>query len=340
MKVDLQFIAEKAEVSKSLVSKVLNGREVRVSEEKRKLIIELADKFNYHSNLMAASLRKQKSNVIALVLPTLYFEFFSTLANTIEREAQKMGYQVLICNTEEDLDIERHYLEMYRNGMLGGMILSPSDDDKNLDIIKSMNSQEFPLVFVDRYIEGLENSFVTTDSYKGASFLAEQLVKKGHKKIYFLSHTKSPNTSVQRDRYNGYFDVVKKNGFEERRIWIPDEFEEAKAILNGILTSDDRPSAFLIVTSWDIRPLLHACYQLGLKIPDDIEIAAFDKFVIPYTTEMDIKVARNVLKPIMLVDQCPQCIGEKAIRLLIDIVEGRSRKSEKIFLKPKVLNDE
>ena len=337
MTVNLQFIADKANVSKSLVSRVLNNKDVRVSDEKRELIIRLAEEYEYQSNQIAASLRTQKTNMIALILPTLYFDFYGQLAHTVETIARKRGYHVLICNTEEDLTIERHYLSLYRNGAIDGIIVTPSDNKANLDVIKGMNEAGFPLVFVDRYMDNDHNSIVTTDNYFGAKTLTDKLIEKGHKRIYFLSHTKSPNISVHIDRYSGYSDTMKAHGLEHRQIRIPDDFEAAKKLFQEAMSGDVRPTAVVVVTSWDIEPLLHTCYEMNLAIPDDIEIAAFDKFLVAYTSALDMKVAQNIKKPLLIIDQNPQEMGKKAIEILIDQLESKDGKIEKCFLKPKLL---
>ena len=338
MKVTLEFIADKAKVSKSLVSKVLNNRMVRISKEKKEKILSLAKKYNYEPNRFAAGLRKQKTNMIALILPTLYFDFFGKLAYAVESSARKANYNVLICNTDEDLSIERQYLNLFRSGTIDGIIVSPSDNSANLDILEAMNSEGFPFVFVDRYIENAKNSFVTTDSYYGAYTLTEKLIQKGHKKICFLSHTKSPNTSVQIDRYSGYFNAVTEHGLEQRRIWIPNEFDIAKQLLHNILTSENRPTAVVMVTSWDINPLLHTCCDLGLSIPYDIEIAAFDKFLIPYTSPLDMKVALYLKEPLSIVEQNPREMGERAVEILLKQIDSKDTERQRVFLKPNVIS--
>jgi LacI family transcriptional regulator len=339
MKITLEFIADKAKVSKSLVSKVLNDKSVRISKEKREQILNLAKKYNYEPNRMAAGLRKQKTNMLALILPTLYFDFFSKLAYSVESSARKSNYNILICNTDEDLFIERQYLSLYRSGMIDGIIVSPSDNSANLNIMEAMNSEGFPMVFVDRYIDNLKNSFVTTDSYYGAYTATEKLIMKGHKKICFLSHTKSPNTSVQIDRYSGYFDAVIKYGLEGKRIWIPNEFDFAKQLLHNILLNPDRPTALVLVTSWDINPLLHTCYELGLSIPNDIEVAAFDKFSIPYSSSLDMKIAQNLIEPLIIVEQDPIEMGCTAVDILLGQIESKDMSRQRIFLKPNILSN-
>lgn len=334
MKINLEFIANKANVSKALVSKVLNNRYVRISDEKRELIQKLAIEYNYQPNRIAASLRNQKANMIALILPTLYFEFFSQLVSTIESAARKAGYNVLVCNTDEELSIERHYLKLYRSGMIDGIIVSPSDNSANIDIINDINRAKFPLVFVDRYIENTNNSFATTDSYYGANILTKQLIQKGLGRISFLSHTNSPNTSVQIDRYKGYFDAITQSGLREKRYWIPKEHDTAKQLLTRILSSEEKPDAFVMVTSWDIMPLLHSCLDLGLDIPGDIEVAAFDKFLIPYTSAHDMAVSRVISRPLLLVDQNPVEMGQKAVELLFDKINSTCCESQKVFIKP------
>jgi len=340
MKVNLQFIADQAKVSKALASRILNNKYVRVSEEKRKLVLDIAAKYNYQSNQIAASLRTQSTNTIALILPTLYFDFFGQLASTIETNARQKGLNVLICNSEEDLEVERHYLNMYRTGVIDGVLISPSDNTANVDLIQDMNSEGFPLVFVDRYIPHLPNSFVVTDGALGSRMLTESLLSKGHERIHFLSHTKSPDTSVQIDRYRGYRDSMVHSGFTPHRMWIPGDFETAKRQLIGVLTEKPAPTALVIVTTWDIKPLLHACFELQRKIPEDIEVAAFDRFLVPYTSRRDMEVAQNVHSPIMIVDQNPRSMGEKAFSALYSEMSNSKAEKTHCYLKPDLVSQE
>jgi LacI family transcriptional regulator len=275
--------------------------------------------------------------MLALILPTLYFDFFSKLAYSVESSARKAGYNILLCNTDEDLSIERQYLALYRSGLIDGIFIAPSDNFANLNIFEAMNSEGFPFIFIDRYIESLQNSFVSTDSYYGAFNLTERLIQKGHKKIFFLSHTKSPNTSVQVDRYNGYLDAISRYSLEGRRIWIPNEYDNASHMLHNMLSQEDKPTAMVMVSSWDINPLLKTCCELDISIPRDIEVAAFDKFSIPYSSSFDMKVALNLKEPLLIAEQNPKEIGEKAVEILLKQIDSKGTENQRIFVKPELI---
>lgn len=336
-RISLQFIADKAGVSKSLVSKVINNKEVRVSDETRKKILELAKKYIYIPNRIAAGLRTRKTNLIGCIMPKLHTDFFAALVDAIEEESRKFGYEIILCNAQENADLERRYLELYKSGMMDGMLINPSDNVKNQPIYLSMLQENYPFVFVDRYIQEINASYVTSDGYFGGRLLTDELIKRGHKKILFLSHDKSRNTSVQIERYEGYKDAIKKNGLISKRSYVEVEKLIEEQGMYKILTSHDRPTALCMVSSMDIYYVLKLCQKLNYHIPKDIELATFDRFSLEFSDCTNMEIARYIERPPIIVDQNPAAIGKMAVETICKQIEDRETPKTEIHLVPQLI---
>ncbi|WP_170311485.1 LacI family DNA-binding transcriptional regulator [Vallitalea okinawensis] len=331
MKVSLQFIADKANVSKSLVSKVINNKEVRVSEKKRQEILDIARKYHYRPNRMASSLRTQKTNTISLIVPNITFEFFGRLSYAIETRARELGYNVLICNTTEQPEKEKAYLEMCRTGIVDGMLICPTGDELSVKIYNYMNAKNFPYVFVDRYIPTIKSSFVVSDSRRGSIRLTEYLLEKGYKNIAFFNRSSGLYTSDQADRYVGYKETMLKNKIKPKRCFIfDDEHVFNKELVHDLIRQ--RPEAIILSTSWDLSLMLSVLYEQGICVPQDIDLVAFDTFTLPYNTLEDMQLAGQLKEPIALMEQQPEEMGKKAVELLVDTIEGKNKSIQSIYL--------
>lgn len=332
MKVSLQFIADKAHVSKSLVSKILNQREVRVSQDKREEILKLAKKYNYVPNKAASSLRTKKTFTIALLVPNITFDYFGKLSFAIEKMARSKGYNVIICNTSEDAEKEKHYLDMFRLGMVDGLLVCPTCDDASYESLKHIMYYQFPIVFIDRYIKGMPISSVVTNNLKGSFELTNMLLDKGHKKVSFIGRRKEPMTSDQDERYAGYKKAMEQKGLESSRYFLfKNDLETEEGMANLI---KELPDAIVLSTSWDISKLLKVFKPYGIKIPSDVELAAYDQFYLPYGLQEDIDLAQLIERPLMIMEQQPYKIGELATMHLIDIIEGQKEKPQINYIEP------
>lgn len=331
MKVSLQFIADRANVSKSLVSKVINNKEVRVSEKKRQEILDIARKYHYRPNRMASSLRTQKTNTISLIVPNITFEFFGRLSYAIETRARELGYNVLICNTTEQPEKEKAYLEMCRTGIVDGMLICPTGDELSVKLYNYMNTKKFPYVFVDRYIPTIKSSFVVTDSRRGSIQLTEYLLEKGYKNIVFLNRSSGLYTSDQADRYVGYKETMLKHKLKPNRCFIfNDQHDYNMDLIDDLV--DQKPEAMILSTSWDLPLILKVLYEHGISIPKDMELVAFDTFTLPYNTLEDMKLAGQLKEPIAIMEQQPEEMGKRAVELLVDTIEGKNKSIQSIYL--------
>src|SRR3954468_24650246 len=123
-------VAALAGVSPATVSPVFHG--LTLSEEKKRLVHETATKLAFTPNKTARRLRKQSSEIVALLIPDIENPFFTALARGVEDRAREAGFSVVLCNTDDDPGKELRYLEIVASEQMAGVILSPASDEVDL----------------------------------------------------------------------------------------------------------------------------------------------------------------------------------------------------------------
>jgi len=328
-KITLEVLAEELQVSKSLVSKVLNGRKVGVSNAVRERILAAAEYYSYSPNRMAVSLADRKTQIIGCIIPNVYFDYFSELSYWIERCAREHGYNVLMCNAGENDALELEYLKLHQTSIVDGMIVVPCDDHSNLEVYKAMKRNGFPYVFLDRYVHGISASLVSTDHKEAFYYLTNLLIAEGHRRILYIGHNLSTASTVQTERYLGYARAMKEAGGEEQSVNIMADIDIDSHLLSLIMSlpADKRPTALVMISSQDIRPILQICQKNGFTIPGDLTIASVDELKIPFTTEEDLALSRVVREPMIMIRQQPELLAREAVETLIRQIDGGDMKA-------------
>ncbi len=334
MNISLQFIADKAKVSPSLVSQVLRNKDVRVSAETKRRIIEIAKKYEYTPNRMAASLRTKKTNTIALILPFAYIEFFAKLIYFIQVRALEAGYSVLVCNTFEDADIEKKYIELYRSNMVDGIIIAPLALNINVQQYKNINEMKFPVIFVDRYFPNLSTNYVCTDNVTGAYNGTIGLINKGCKNIFVIYRKEITSTTIYKDRLKGYKRAMKEAGFEESITEISFEInDEGNPLYSGMVDKPE-PDGLFIMSSYDLCLLYDTCAKLQYN-PKNIRFLAFDNYSIPSKRLKDEQFMQYAKASLTIIDQNVPEMGEKAFDMLLRKI--KKQPIENILINAKII---
>ncbi|BDI22104.1 LacI family DNA-binding transcriptional regulator [Herbiconiux sp. L3-i23] len=138
-------VAARAGVSPATVSRLFNGS--FVSADKADSIRRAAAELNFTPNRTARRLRKQSSELIALLIPDVENPFFTALARGVEDRAQQAGFSLVLCNTDDDPGKEEHYLDIAASEQMAGVILTPTAGEVDLGAIAALGR---PVVAVDR----------------------------------------------------------------------------------------------------------------------------------------------------------------------------------------------
>jgi LacI family transcriptional regulator len=267
-------VAERAGVSPATVSRVIHGsRNVRRSTRER--VERAIEELGYVPSAVAQSLRSKRTRSLALVVPDITNTFWTTVVRGVEDVAQRHGYSVLLCNTDENLAKQLDYLDFVIRQQVDGVIIAPYDSDSgHLD---KLRQRDIPTVIIDRRIEGWEVDSVASDSVSGSRALVQHLISLGHRRIAMISGPAI--TSTAEDRVAGYRLALTEAGIAvDARLIQRGEFRSSsgKALLGQVLDEDPPPTAIFAANNALAIGAIDVLEERGLRVPQDIALVCFD----------------------------------------------------------------
>ncbi len=326
-KVTLQDIADQAHASKALVSRVLNNRPVRISDQKRDQILQIANELNYmpSGKILSVNPLPGLGKTIALLLPHIYGTFMSTIADTITSLAYKNGYNTLVFDYRQDNALEMKYLDLCKSLNVSGIILDSITDAKNNEkYIRKINEWNIPIVYLDCYPSSDDVSFVTSTNEQSMFRLTESLIARNHSNILCIIQDRSTFTNVSMSRLNGYYQAMDNHGLRGyHEIIYPKRSYNQQPVLS-LLNSSTKFSAFIIHTGSDIGHFCKLIHMTSYGRDQDYELAVFDDFSIGYT-DYAAGANEDVYSRIVCnMSQRPIELAENAVNILIDSMRKSS----------------
>jgi len=319
--ITLKDVAKAAKVSISTASKAINNKTV-VAERTRKKVLNVAKKLGYRASFIPRSLRSKNSKAIGLILPNIVNPFFCTLANAVEDIALKEGYVVILGSTKDEIKRESLYFDIFAERWIDGIILAggTSEDEKYIQYIQE---QGIPIVFIDREIEEHFTNSIGIDNEIAMYEATKYLIDLGHKCISFISGPLS--VKVFTKRLKGYKKALENSGleFEENLVEESDETASGGRIATRNLLKRNK-GITAILASNDMMAIgsLKEISEADLRVPEDISLMGFDN--IPLT---------SVVTPsLTTVSQPSYEMGQEAMKLLLEIIQGKKTAKSKIIL--------
>ena len=175
----IRDVAKKAGVAACTVSRVLNGT-AAVSQETRTKIEKAMKELDYIPNELARGMFRQKSGIIAMLVPSIKHPFFSSLADYIEKELYVKGYKLMLCSTSGSIEREQEYLNTFKSNLVDGIIMA-------VNSLHETVYEQFtkPMVMLDCQIS--ENiPFVVSDHRMGGRLAAEEFIKNNCRHVLHL----------------------------------------------------------------------------------------------------------------------------------------------------------
>ena len=273
----LKSIAKIIGCSDTTVSRVLNGKasQYRISQKKAREILQVAEELNFTPNRLARSLRTRQTQTLGLVIPDISNPFFASIARHVERESRKLGYSVIVADTEEETDLEIKAVNLLKSRNVDGMIISPVG--QSVAHLEKHYQAGMPIVVIDRYFPDSPLPFVASDNYNGSKQAVAYFIQNGHRKIACIQGL--PYTSPNTDRVRGYRDALTDAGIAvEERLIVGNSFGEENGYLETklLLQQNPRPTAIFALSNLISLGALRAVAEESLNIPHDISIIAFD----------------------------------------------------------------
>jgi len=329
MSVTVKDIASKLGISVSTVSRVLNDKaeKYRISTKTKKLVLQTAEELNYRPNFLARGLRLKKTKTIGLIIPDISNPFFAHVTRMIQLAIYKSGYSLIVCNTDENIDIEVEEIELLRSKGVDGFIILPVGTEYNH--IEKLIQDKIPLVLLDRCFDELQTNAVIVDNYLGAYNAVQHLIENGHKRIAIIQGL--PNTYTNNERVTGYKMALKDNKIPiDENLIVGNDFRKENGYIETkfLLNIDNPPSAIFTTSDLITLGALKAIFEEGIRIPEEISLVAFD----------EIEFAPFLIAPLSVVSQPKDLMGEIAVKILIDDIHGKTNEEkQRIVLKPKLI---
>lgn len=330
MGTSIKTIAKKCNVSIATVSRVINNSGY-VSKENHRLIKEAIKELNYTPNKIASNLRKKNSSTIGLIVPDIANDFFSSLALTIENKLQKNNFSLFLCNTQENIEKEKFYIQSLLENKVEAIILTSS----NLGAINQLLSNiQVPVLLIDRYenAPGNDNIIsVVSDNTNGAMLAGKYLIDRGADKILYLRDTK--NIEPEWHRENGISRVVKETSVNKKI-----EFQIHKTIGDSRNARENIKKIFQnysfngVFCSNDIIALgaLKGLTDLNIKVPREVQLIGFD----------GLKLGEYFTPSLTTIYQDIQKMGEMATEMVIRMIRHEQIVDKHITIPTKLIKRE
>lgn len=270
----IKDIARNLGVSVSTVSRALKDHP-DISSETKKMIKAYAEQVNYRPNVLALSLRRQKTNTIGLIIPAIVHHFFSSVISGIEDLAYKEGYNVIICQSNENQHREAINLQTLIDQRVDGILVSLSKTTQVFDHFREAIDNGIPIVFYDRVSDEIDGDKVITDDFEGGRIATEHLISRGCKNILHLAAPQ--HLLIGRLRKNGYCEALKNHKLEirEDRILKCDTREEVLTLKNHLLNIAPEIDGIFAVNDSTAIAAIQVLQKHGIRVPEDIAVIGY-----------------------------------------------------------------
>jgi LacI family transcriptional regulator len=329
----IKDIAREAGVAISTVSNVINNSRFVTSQTKEK-VLDAIEKLGYRPNIIARGLRIHSTRTVAVIVPDINSSFFSQVINGIEEIARKRNYTMILGCTSFDFNEEERITNVLLDSFIDGFIFFSGFD--NYKLIKKIYDRNIPVVALDKDFGETDIPTVVIDNFAAAQSCVDYLCNLGHKKIGYISFTYDKQTTV-RKRFEGYLNGLKKNNlnFDPELILMNQEMRRHETVstyetARNFLKKGNIPTAFLTVADMFAFGLLRALKDEGFKVPADVSVMGFDNILFSQYTD-----------PLLTTLKQPKSLmGNIAMDLLLDIIEGKEVKEKRIIIPTTIIERE
>jgi LacI family transcriptional regulator len=326
----IRDLAQQLNLSISTVSRALADHK-DISESTKQRVRELAQQLSYRPNQLAAALRKGHSKTLGVVVPHIKGYFFPAVLNGIEKVATREGFNVLMCQSNEDVRREQRNIETFLDAQVEGILISVSATTHGeAQHFEQVRRQGIPLVFFDRVPELPQSMAVILDDFQGAYQAVAHLIAQGCTRIAHLAGPQHLNTS--RNRYLGYREALRAHGLPYEDEWtysLPALTHEAGRLgMQHLLALEAGLDAVFAAYAIPTVGAMEVLRDQGRRVPQDLAVACFSNDPFTAMTQPQITV----------IDQRPEQMGETAVRLFLQLLKrGPAYTPPHLMLKPELV---
>lgn len=304
--ITMKDVARVAGVSVGTVSRVINN-EPGVKEATLEKVNAAIKELNYIPDVYARGMKKNKTETIALIIPTVWHPFFGEFAYHVEVELSKKNYKLLLCNIsgpKRELD----YLTMLQQNKVDGIIAitySPIDD---------YLSSNIPFVSIDRTYENKAIACVSSDNQAGAELAADILIEKGGSHFAFIGgHNKTINETKKRRIY--FEKRIVEAGFPCQVLDLEEPYDDFIGAVEKFLISNPQIDAIFTINDFVALDTIAILEKLGKRVPEDVQIIGYDGIQLAGERSLELSTIRQPL----------ESMAQEAVACLIDIIDKKGQ---------------
>lgn len=325
MKPTIYDIAKLAGVSTATVSKVFNNRG-SISDKTKRKILDISAQLNYQPSVVASALAGKHTYTLGLLIPDVVNPFFAEMTRNIEDRAQELGFNLVICNTDNDENKEFNYIQLLRQKRVDGIILATGV--RNDKLLKELIHEQTPIALIAREMSMLAASTVLVDDFAGGYSAASYLVGLGHKRIAIIAE--NLNLASSRERVRGYRFALEEAGISyDEKLVKESDFSLAGGgqAANELLDGSQPPTAVFACNDLLAIGAIQAAKQRGLSIPAELSIVGFDNTVLAAISD----------PPLTTVAQPIQAMGQQVVDLITQQINNPKSVKQRIVLLPELM---
>ena len=307
--ISIKELAEISNVSIATISRVINkkGGYSKATEER---ILKLIESKSYQRNVNARSLRTKKSQTIGVIVPDISNEFFAKIVQAVEKQAIKYNYSVFVCNTDENIEIEKRQLSNLIGQFVDGVIYIGG----GVQLENDSQLFKIPVIYIDRYIDDKE-IYIESDNFHGGYLAAQELIRSGCKKMAVMKDIRKISSAYK--RYLGFLQALKdyRMNFDNKLLCDVTviSHKEAKEKTLELLDSGEVFDGIFATNDTMALGIMMALNERRIKIPNEVKLVGFD----------NISAAEMAGVPLTTINQNKQKMGELAVELLMDKILAR-----------------
>jgi len=306
--VTLSEIAEMADVSKSTVSRYLNNGSV--SQKTREKLDKIVKETGYQPNLLAQSLKAQKSNMVGVIIPRYDSPSMNQVLKGIDEIAYEENVQLMIMNSNLDIERTKQNISLLQRQKVGVIILNATSIDEELK--NQIQSSETPILMAGQQLEGTP-SYIYKD-YEAGKMMAQHAIDLGHKELLFVGVTEK-DYAVGVLRKKGFYDIAEKNGATVN--FIQSEFSRSYNYKKALQYLPEIKATYIAAATDHIAiGIFNACMELGIKIPEELSLSGFGGY----------SETQNVLPHISTIQYFHQNMGKAVMNDALNVLQSRDIK--------------
>lgn len=310
MAVTVKDVAREAGVSASTVSRVVNG-DRRISAKTRNKVLACMKELGYQVNNIARSLKTNKTLTVGFISPELSNDVFMSIAKGAEDEFRKHGYNIIICNSNENVDEEKDRINLLSQKCVDGIIIIPASAEG--EHYRQISAAGLPVVLVDRLVKHFEADAVLVDNINGSYSAVEYLINKGHRRIGFIGG--DIRLTSAGERFEGYRRALADYciPLEESIIRFGDyHVDSGYRIMSELVEASESPEYVFISNYYMHIGAMKYLLEHRMQAEKKVSIAAFDD--LEFSGILGLSSVR-VAQPMME-------IGSRAAQILLSRIDG------------------